>query len=124
MLHAGKWRTWLSEEHTIMTHLPTSDDVAYELKAALKTRQELGPDYDEHVLQAFAETLTRQMRREAARQRPPKPRGLGSGQRTAVAIMTLIAGVPMVAFGAGFGQLSGLGLVVLLLLGINLAVRI
>ncbi len=107
-----------------MTHLPTTDDVAYELKAALKTREELGADYDDHVLQAFAETLTRQLRREAARQRPAKPRGLGSGQRTTVAIMTLIMGVPMVAFGVGFGQLPGLELVVALLLGINLAVRL
>jgi len=77
-----------------MTHLPTTDDVAYELKAALKTREELGPDYDEHVLQAFAETLTRQLRREAARQdrhelfcrasctfRVP-PRGLQPGEQT------------------------------------------
>lgn len=102
------------------------DDVKRELQATLAARRELGPEYDEHFIQALTEKIMAQVRDQIARTpapAPPHPRGLAADQRLALAICSLIFLIPLVAIAAGafgaFGALSAFGAVVL----INLLAR-
>jgi hypothetical protein len=106
-----------------------NDDVKRELQATLAARRELGPEYDEHFIQALTEKIMAQVRDQIARTpapAPPRPRGLAADQRLALAICSLIFLIPLVAIAAGafgafgaFGALSAFGAVVL----INLLAR-
>ena len=106
-----------------MTEIPSSDEVKSDLKAALAARQELGPEYNDQVLQAFAEAVTRQLQQAQAAQKPVKAQthGLTNEQRTGLAICSLIFGIPLTAITLAMAGLTGFGLVVLLILGVNFA---
>lgn len=68
---------------------PTSVDIKREIQAALAARNELGPEYDDHFAQVLSDTILQQVRQEVAR--APHPHAmLSSGQRTAVAIVSVI----------------------------------
>jgi hypothetical protein len=106
-----------------MSEIPSTDEIKSDLKAALATRQELGPEYDDHVLQSFAEAVTRQLQQAQAQQKPTKAQthGLSNEQRTGLAICSLIFGIPLTAISLALAGLTGFGLVVLLILGVNFA---
>jgi hypothetical protein len=94
-----------------------SDDINRELQATLQARRELGTTaYDEHFIEALVEKL-----RAEARAAQPQRRDVGppSDQRLALAICSLIFGIPLIAIASD--NLIGLILVCATLLGINLA---
>lgn len=94
-----------------------SDDINRELQATLQARRELGTTaYDEHFIEALVEKL-----RAEARAAQPQHRDVGppSDQRLALAICSLIFGIPLIAIASG--NLIGLILVCATLLGINFA---
>jgi hypothetical protein len=94
-----------------------SDDINRELQATLQARRELGTTaYDEHFIEALVEKL-----RAEARAAQPQHRDVGppSDQRLALAICSLIFGIPLIAIASG--NLIGLILVCATLLGINVA---
>lgn len=64
-------------------------EIKREIQAALAARNELGPDYDEHFAQVLTDTILQQTRREVAKA-PRTHAILTSGQRTAVAIVSVI----------------------------------
>lgn len=105
----------------------SNDEIKRELQATLAARSELGPEYDEHFVQALTEKIMAQVRDQIAHTpapAPPRPRGLAPDQRLALAICSLIFLIPLIAiagniFGA-LGVATAFGAVVL----INLLSRV
>lgn len=93
-------------------------DLKHELQATLAARREMGPAYDEQFLDKLVERLTRQM--QPAQPAPLPANAPVASQRTAVAICSLIFGIPLVAITLSAGFWAFL-LIVLMILGINFA---
>ncbi|MGH2516667.1 MAG: hypothetical protein ACRDHP_13520 [Ktedonobacterales bacterium] len=68
---------------------PQTAEMKREIQAAMAARNELGPDYDDHFAQVLADKLAEQVRQQVAK--APQPHTmLSSGQRTAVAIVSVV----------------------------------
>src|SRR5262245_41603901 len=88
-----------------------NEDVKRDIQATLGARRELGPEYDEQFISALAERLTRQVAEERrSQQRLPAHNALPADQRTALAIVSLIFMIPLLAIASGNG-LPGIALV-------------
>lgn len=75
---------------------PRTAEMKREIQAALAARNELGPEYDDQFAQVLTDKLMQQVRQEVTR--APRPHTmLSSGQRTAVAIVSvvLLMGLPV-----------------------------
>ena len=76
-------------------HDPRREDV----EALLETRRELGPSYDEALVDSFAERLERAVAERVDAQvqrRAPRPPDVGAGARQlALAIISLVACIPI-----------------------------
>ena len=95
-----------------------SDEIKRDLQATLAARRELGTEYDDHFLNALAEKLTAQVRQEVARapRAPESSNRLSRDQRTAVAICSLVFGIPIIAItmsGGLFYFLGGIAIIAL-----------
>lgn len=88
------------------------EDLQRDVAATLEARRELGPGYDDHFVQSLTERMMAQVRQEMARvPAPALPRSnnrLDRNQRTAVAICSLIFGIPLIAIAGGELGLTGL----------------
>ena len=102
-----------------------TDYIKRDLQATLAARRELGTEYDDHFLNALAEKLTAQVRQEVAQApRTPEPSNkLSRDQRTAVAICSLVFGIPIIAISISGGALYFLGAIALIALVNLLAAR-
>lgn len=98
----------------------SSEDVKHEIQATLAARRELGPEYDDHFIDALAERITSQARRDVgqAKEAKPKSNSLSSDQRTGLAICSLIFGIPLLAI-ATTGGLTYVILVLAMIVLIN-----
>ena len=97
-----------------------SNDVRHDVEATLAARRELGPEYDDHFIDTLTERLVQRARQEV--QRTPAPRqGLAADQRVAIAICSLVFGIPLVAIATGIANVPGLIIVCVMILGINFA---
>ncbi len=68
-----------------------------EARAALEARRELGPEYEDDLVERFAE-------RVEARLRQNKPaRRLTQEQETGIVIVSIIAAIPLIAIASGSG---------------------
>jgi hypothetical protein len=88
---------------------PTRDD----LTAAVGARRELGPDYEDAVLDSFLARLDRQMqeRVDAAVAERSRRTTLYPGERDpglTLGIVSVIAGIPVTAITMGTEELAGL----------------
>lgn len=99
-------------------------DLQRDVAATLEAQRELGPDYDDHFVQSLTERMMAQVRQEMAK--TPAPRApkanskLSQGQRTAVAICSLIFAIPLVAIVGGEGLgLTGIVIVAAMIALIN-----
>ena len=74
-------------------------------------RQELGPDMEPAVVDAFLDKVEAAIEAQAAERRP-KPRGTvpESGERLALAIVSLGAGIPITAIAADAAQALGIAI--------------
>ena len=81
----------------------TQEDVRRDLQASLEARRELGPGYDEHFLDALVEKLNRQVQQTQQRQ---VVKSKSSDNSLALAICSLIFGIPIVAIAGGEAQLG------------------
>ncbi len=90
----------------------------------MAARREMGPDYDDHFADILAERLTAQIQREVDRQvgqaKKKRQRGLSPEQRLGLAIPSLIFLIPLAAIGADVAQATGLIIMCLLVLAINI----
>ena len=85
----------------------TRDDVS----SMVGARQELGPDMEPAVVDAFLDKVEAAIEAQAAERRP-KPRGSvpESGERLALAIVSLGAGIPITAIAADAAQALGIAI--------------
>jgi hypothetical protein len=95
------------------------EDITRDLQATLAARQEVGPGYDEHFISALAERLTEHVAQER-RKEPPVHNALHADQRTALAIVSLIFMIPLIAIASGNG-LAGIALVCTAIVCVNVA---
>ena len=99
----------------------TQEDIRRDLEASLEARRELGPGYDEHFLDALVEKLTRQVQQTQQHQ---EVKSENSGNALALAICSLIFGIPIVAIAGGEAQLTGIIVACAMIVGVNLAYNI
>ncbi len=67
-----------------------------ELRAVVEARKELGPEHEEHLIQAFLARLDARAAEPRARARPVNPYAT-IGMRFALTIVSLVAGIPITA---------------------------
>lgn len=98
-------------------------DIKHEIQATLAARRELGSEYDDQFLDALVEKLTRQtvIQHPQPSRTPRSPSALDAGQRSSLAICSLIFGIPLVAISSAIAGPVGLIAVCIAILGINFA---
>jgi hypothetical protein len=102
-----------------------TDEVRKDLRAAVAARQELGPDYEPEIIDAFLEKIDARIAErpvaapEPVRTGPPSKENDPGG--LALAIVSVVAGIPITAIA---GEMEGTFAVIICwggLVGINLA---
>lgn len=92
------------------------EDLHRDVQATLEAQRELGPGYDDHFVQSLTERMMAQVRQEMARVPAPKrDNKLDRSQRTAVAVCSLIFGIPLVAITAS-NPLTFIGVIAMIAL--------
>jgi hypothetical protein len=94
-----------------------------EVQATLAARRELGQEYDEHFIARLTDQITARVRQEVALTPRRHPTGLSSGERTSIAICSLIFGIPLVGIGAATAGAIGLIVAFVALVLINVVVN-
>jgi hypothetical protein len=102
---------------------PNAQEIQRELQASLSARRELGPEYDEHFIARLTDQLTARVRQEVALAPRQRASSLSADQRTAIAICSLIFGIPLVAIAGGIAGTVGLVVAFTALVLINLGVN-
>ena len=74
-----------------------------EARAALEARAELGPAYDDELVERFARRVEERLAERTTR----APVKADTNQRTAIAIISLIAAIPLIAIAGGMTGLAG-----------------
>jgi len=95
----------------------TQEDIRRDLQASLEARRELGPGYDDHFLDALVEKLNRQVQQT---QQTHVVKSEQSGNALALAICSLIFGIPIVAIANSAG-LPALIVACAMIVGVNIA---
>jgi hypothetical protein len=97
-------------------HGPVSEPLVPrdEARAALEAQRELGPAYDDAVVERFAQRIE-----ERLKERKPQPARRPSDQNTAIVIVSLITAIPMIAIAGGTVGVPGVALVCLALVLVN-----
>jgi len=101
-----------------------TDDVRKDLRAAVAARQELGPEYEDEIIEGFLERLDAQ-RRATALPEPVQPPAHPSRERDpgglALSIVSVSVAIPITAIAANTTGLVGVLVSWAGLVGINLA---
>jgi hypothetical protein len=84
----------------------TRDDV----RSMVGARQELGPDMEPAVVDAFLDKVEEAIEARAAERRPVPWTGAGTGERLALAIVSLGTGIPITAIAAEAADALGIAL--------------
>lgn len=107
-----------------MEKLVDTLEIERELRATLSAQREIGPNYDNQLVEGFMQ----KMNRHAFAPTPiPTPNqmtftpGVATGLRLALAILSLIFLIPLSAITTANSGLAGLVVVGLVVLGINIA---
>lgn len=95
----------------------TRDDVT----SMVGARQELGEEMEPAVVDAFLDRVEAAIDARAAERRQPGDAGAGSGERLALAIVSLGTGVPITAIAADGGGALGVIAAWLGIAGVNFA---
>jgi len=105
-----------------------TDEVRKDLRAAVAARQELGPEYEAEIIDSFLEKLDQRdvQRRAGLYPQPGLPEPARPGRETdpgglALAIVSVVAAIPITAIMAGMIGPFGVVIGWLGLLGINFA---
>ena len=107
------------------------EETRRDIEAALAARRELGPDYHDSIAAGLAERVeqlaairTAELRHEAEiQEREAKQQQSTRGQRLALAIVSLVMGVPITGISANYVDPSLLGVMVSWagIVGVNVA---
>lgn len=96
----------------------TQEDIRRDLQASLEARRELGTGYDDHFLEALVEKLGRQVQQT---QQTQVAKSENSNNSLALAICSLIFGIPIVAIATSSQGMAGLIVAAAMIVGVNLA---
>jgi hypothetical protein len=96
----------------------TQEDIRRDLQASLEARHELGPGYDDHFIDALVEKLTHQVQQT---QQSQVVKSEHSEHSLALAICSLIFGIPIVAIATASQGLPGLIIAAAMIVAVNLA---
>jgi uncharacterized membrane protein len=107
-------------------------ETAQDLAAAVEARKELGPEYEDALVESFLDKVERRMRRREGEDRVVAARvperrtvhagagtGGGFGDRYGFGIVSLVLAVPLSGIGAGTAGLPGLVVAWLGIVGVN-----
>ena len=94
-----------------------------ELRAALEARRELGPEYDDHVLDSFARELEKRFDERYGRQ-VTRRRSEHKDKELALAIVSLVFAIPALAIAGGIVGLAGIVAVSVAIVLVNLVFRL
>jgi hypothetical protein len=86
-----------------------------ELRATLQARQELGPAYEEELLERFAQQLERRLQ-------TPRRREKLSSEETGIVIVSILASIPLMGIAGGTVGLAGVVVVCAALVIVNFLV--
>jgi predicted Zn-dependent protease len=87
-----------------------------EARAALEARRELGPDYEDELVERFAEQIERRLEDRLSARRPADP-------GPAIVIISLITAIPLLGIAAGTVGLAGIIVVCTALVLVNWIAR-
>ena len=87
-----------------------------EARAALEARRELGPDYEDELVERFAERVEARLKERA-------PATKTNDQSTAIVIVSLLAAIPLIAIAGGTVGLAGVIAVCTALVLVNWVAR-
>jgi hypothetical protein len=73
-----------------------------ELRATLEARQELGPAYEDELVERFAEQLERRLKLPQQRQKEKL-----SSEETGIVIVSILASIPLMGIAGGTVGLAG-----------------
>lgn len=105
-----------------MERQPGTDEIERELRATLSARREVGPDYEDHLIESFMQKLhQRALAAPMPVVVPQRPRGASSGQRLALGIVSVGCLIPLSAIALSIGGFAAFLVVGLVVLGINVA---
>jgi hypothetical protein len=93
------------------------EELHTELESTLAARRELGAELEPQLVESFLDRIEGRL---AERQSEVAPKaGLGADQRTGIAIVSLLAAIPLVAIAGGTVGVPGIALVALAVVGVN-----
>lgn len=110
------------------TEQATSHDMNTELKAALQARQELGPEMDDHLVEAFLARIQTQVDARVAARIAAEPKGAKptkssrAGERVQVEVVagSMALAIPLMAIAGNIAHTVGVVFVVMGVVIINL----
>jgi hypothetical protein len=94
-----------------------------ELRAAVEARRELGPEYDDHVLDSFARELEKRFDERYGRQMARR-RSEHKDKELALAIVSLGVSIPLLAIAGGTAGLAGVIAVAVAIVLVNAVFRL
>ena len=83
-----------------------------EARATLEARRELGPAYEDELVERFAQQIEARLKERAPARRP-------ADQSTAITIVSILAAIPLLGIAGGTAGVPGVALVCLALVLIN-----
>jgi|ERR687898_605464 hypothetical protein len=87
-----------------------------EARAALEARRELGPDYEDELVERFAQQIEKRLEDRRPAKRP-------ADQGTAIVIVSLLTAIPLIGIAAGTVGLAGVIAVCTALVLVNWVAR-
>jgi hypothetical protein len=89
-----------------------------EVRASLEARRELGPEFDDELVEAFAKRIEQRLQ---GPQRAPAVRS--RDHETAIAIVSMGVAIPLIAIAGNFAGLAGIVAVCTALVLVNVLAR-
>jgi hypothetical protein len=90
-----------------------------EVRASLEARRELGPEFDDELVEAFASRIEQRLQERIQPARAPRARD----QETAIVIVSMGVAIPLIAIAANYGGLAGIVAVCAALVLVNVVAR-
>lgn len=103
------------------------EDSRKELEAALAARKELGRDYEQALVESFVDKIDKQIGARVDAQVAARSRARGKGAKQAgegqmvLGFVSLGTGIPITAIAGGIGELPGIVVAWLGIVGVNVA---
>ena len=91
-----------------------------ELHASLEARRELGPEFDDELVEAFASRIEQRLQ---GKPEPTRSPGRSREHETAIAIVSMAVAIPLIAIAGNFAGLAGIVAVCAALVLVNMLAR-